>query len=298
MNGRGGGGCDQGSEYVRTRPRRSHGCRRRVQDVRVDERAEAGGVIEACQSCFYICPIGAQDSAVRKRSDQIFKHVVSATLEPLGFTLTRADQVEQSGTITTQIIEGLLESDLVIADLTDHNPNVFYELAIRHAATKPFIQLIADGQTLPFDIQGLRTIFLDHRDLDSVHNAKVSLCGMVESIRSGKPVETPLTFTLNLQALKKSGDSEARGIADILSEIEGLKRTIRHLTPGVLTGIRAPSFDARDIIAVFSSFVKELATEGRITADDLRRLKNKFDSGPGITTLRKMNQELQDEPLF
>jgi hypothetical protein len=40
------------------------------------------------ESCFYICPIGKSDSVVRKRTDQIFKHVVKATLEPLGYSVT------------------------------------------------------------------------------------------------------------------------------------------------------------------------------------------------------------------
>lgn len=105
-------------------------------------------------TCFYICPIGLSESATRKRSDQIFLHIVSATLAPLGYQISRADQLDQSGVITSQIIDGLLNSDLVVADLTDHNPNVYYELAVRHAVGKPFVQLIAEGQKLPFDIQG------------------------------------------------------------------------------------------------------------------------------------------------
>ena len=107
-------------------------------------------------TCFYICPIGPPESATRKRSDQIFQHIVSETLAPLGYQISRADQLDQSGVITSQIIDGLLNSDLVVADLTDHNPNVYYELAVRHAVGKPFVQLIAEGQKLPFDIQGLR----------------------------------------------------------------------------------------------------------------------------------------------
>lgn len=145
---------------------------------------------ELGMNCFYICPIGDANSPIRKRSNQIYRHVVSEALAPLGYNMVRADEMEQSGTITSQIINGLLNDDLVVADLTDSNPNVFYELAIRHAVRKPFIQLIADGQKLPFDIQGLRTVFVDHTDLDSVHDAKVTLAGMVQSIRNGASIET------------------------------------------------------------------------------------------------------------
>ncbi len=104
----------------------------------MDQEDRTGHTME---SCFYLCPIGKSDSAVRKRSNQIYQHIVKATLEPLGYSVVRADHLEESGTITSQIIEGLLSSDLVVADLTDHNPNVFYELAIRHAVAKPLVQL-------------------------------------------------------------------------------------------------------------------------------------------------------------
>jgi len=55
----------------------------------------------------------------------------------------------------------LRKSDLVIADLTYHNPNVFYELAVRHLNKKPVIHLIKKGEKIPFDINDRRTIFYE-----------------------------------------------------------------------------------------------------------------------------------------
>jgi len=49
----------------------------------------------------------------------------------------RADKISEPGIITTQIIGHIVDAELVIADLTDKNPNVFYELAIRHAIRNP-----------------------------------------------------------------------------------------------------------------------------------------------------------------
>jgi hypothetical protein len=57
---------------------------------------------------------------------------------------------------------------LVIADLSFHNPNVFYELAIRHAARLPIVQLIRVGDRLPFDVHQMRTIVVDNRDIYSL----------------------------------------------------------------------------------------------------------------------------------
>ncbi len=76
------------------------------------------------------------------------------------------------GIISRQIVSHLLDADLVIADLTGRNPNVFYELAIRHATGKPFIQLITKGEVIPFDVDHQRTILFDRTDLDDVDACK------------------------------------------------------------------------------------------------------------------------------
>jgi len=54
-----------------------------------------------------------------------------------------------------------------VADLFGNNPNVYYELALRHAFSKPFIQM-QDSSEKPFDRQGIRTIRFDYRLEDSM----------------------------------------------------------------------------------------------------------------------------------
>lgn len=90
--------------------------------------------------CFVICPIGKMDSDIRKRSDLTFNYIIKPVVENFGYRPIRADHINESGMITHQIIDYIIESPLVIADLTDSNPNVFYELAIRHIVEMPYIQ--------------------------------------------------------------------------------------------------------------------------------------------------------------
>jgi hypothetical protein len=59
------------------------------------------------------------------------------------------------------IINGLLDSDVVIAEVSPANPNVFYELGYAHALDKPTVLLARRGGELPFDISGYRVIFYD-----------------------------------------------------------------------------------------------------------------------------------------
>jgi hypothetical protein len=70
--------------------------------------------------------------------------------------------------ITRQVIEHLIRSRLVIADLSFHNPNVFYELALRHAVRLPIVQIIRAGERIPFDVHQMRTIVIDNRDIYSL----------------------------------------------------------------------------------------------------------------------------------
>ena len=88
-------------------------------------------------TCFLICPIGEDGSDVRIHSDQLQRHIISPVLEPHNITIVRADSMPKPGIITRQIMDSILESDLVIADLTGANPNVYYELALRHTTRKP-----------------------------------------------------------------------------------------------------------------------------------------------------------------
>src|SRR3989339_2254786 len=94
------------------------------------------------KSCFVIAPIGEPDSDTRKRSDQVLKHIIRPAVEACGYKAVRADEIDKPGIITSQVIQRVVDDPLVVADLTESNPNVFYELAIRHALRKPLIQLI------------------------------------------------------------------------------------------------------------------------------------------------------------
>ena len=60
--------------------------------------------------------------------------------------------------ITKQVLEYLLKSKLVVADSHYHNPNVFYELAIRHTTGRPVIHIKRTCDPIPFDNKDFRTI--------------------------------------------------------------------------------------------------------------------------------------------
>lgn len=118
--------------------------------------------------CFYITPIGADDSLERRHADLFMSSLVQPALEELGLTVVRADQIGDAGMITTQVLEYIKKSKLAIADLSYLNPNVFYEVALRHALRLPVVQLIRKADRLPFDVNQSRTLVFDTSDIYSL----------------------------------------------------------------------------------------------------------------------------------
>lgn len=114
--------------------------------------------------CFFITPIGDEKSGQeeereqRKHSDMIFTAFVRRALEEQNLEVVRADKISKPGMISGQVIEYILKSRLVVADLSFHNPNVFYELCLRHVTGKPTVHIIRKGDKIPFDIGNFRTI--------------------------------------------------------------------------------------------------------------------------------------------
>lgn len=176
------------------------------------------------RNCFVIAPIGEPESETRKRSDQVLNHVVRPAVSECGYIAIRADEIDKPGIITSQVIQHVVNDDLVIADLTERNPNVFYELAIRHAISKPLVQIMKKGEQIPFDVAATRTIFVDHRDLDSVAEAKTKIVDQIRELEKGtSDVETPISVSLDLQLLRQSEKPEDRSLADLVAVISGLR---------------------------------------------------------------------------
>ncbi len=156
------------------------------------------------KTCFVIAPIGGDGSAVRQRSDKLFRHLISPVATQCGYSeVQRADQLNRTGLITSQIMEHLHRCDLVIADLSDHNPNVFYELAVRHCFLKPAIPLIVHDQSIPFDLIQMRTIKYDLADPDAITNCRETIAATIRHLEQDPaggdtPVSSHASRTMRL----------------------------------------------------------------------------------------------------
>jgi len=186
--------------------------------------------MDKSKNCFVISPIGAADTPQRKKADNVLNYIFRPALEPLGYTVTRADEISQPGSITLQVLERVLESELVIADLTDHNPNVFYELAVRHASQKPVIHVIASDQKIPFDVADLRTIPIDI-DLEGADRARKHIVAQAKEIEAGNLGETPVKLAGVLKHLTGGKSDEKVILKQILDGITELRSDFRKDIP-------------------------------------------------------------------
>lgn len=127
------------------------------------------------KTCFIVSPIGEEGTDIRKRADQLFKHIISPVCKECDFEALRVDQINQADSITQTIIDYLKKSELVIADMTGHNPNAFYEMGFRASTGRPMIHMKEKGEKIPFDIAGIRAFDYDLTDLDLVDEVKERL---------------------------------------------------------------------------------------------------------------------------
>lgn len=137
--------------------------------VLVGEQERGRGSMKCC---FVVSPIGAEGTEVRSNADKLVRHIIDPVCRSCGFQVERVDQMNDMGSITQTIIDKLKTAELVIADISEHNPNVFFEMGYRTCTGKPIIHLRKKGERIPFDVNTIRTFEYDLTDLDSVEAIK------------------------------------------------------------------------------------------------------------------------------
>jgi hypothetical protein len=102
------------------------------------------------KDCFVIMPFSTSRSHSKEKWTELFESFFKPAWESCGIRCYRT-QVAR-GSITKEIIEKLYAASVVFADLTDSNPNVMYELGVRHTFKKPSVMVKAKNTKIPFDV--------------------------------------------------------------------------------------------------------------------------------------------------
>lgn len=188
---------------------------------------------EQTKSAFVIMPFGlrADVNGEKIDFDVIYRDIIQEPLEAMGFTPLRCDEIEKAGTIHRDMFQHIAGDDLAIVDLTMLNPNVFYELGVRHAL-KPAITILIQkrGATIPFNIQSERVIHYPGEDGSTRETRETIKKFIAAGLASSQP-DSPI-FTL-LQDARKDWKTER--ITQLTEAVSRLKTQPNKLI-SIITG--------------------------------------------------------------
>ena len=124
-------------------------------------------------------PFGLKKGSVNINFDDVYEKVIRAALRDIDgyeIEIVRCDEIKYSGWIHEKMIDQIAKADIAIVDLTTLNPNVFYELGVRHALNDSVTVLIQQEgvkQQIPFNLGGMTIVKYDAADLraacDEIH---------------------------------------------------------------------------------------------------------------------------------
>jgi hypothetical protein len=204
----------------------------------------------------------------------------------------RVDELSRPGSITKDIVKGIFEADVVIADLTDRNPNVFYELGIAHSTGNKTIMTSQRGSDIPFDVGHYRIILYEQtitgsrkfsRELD---NAIKELLKSLEQTNNpvqevlasktplGLSKKTPLVFVLNVLGLPKAVRNFIEGerivytddLLDVNLEEMKTKYSMGRESLSSLVSAMLAKGIYRDVVSLHSLVIKYRLDTGRTRA--------------------------------
>ena len=151
--------------------------------------------------CFVLMPFGKKmDAAGRVTNfDSVYAKIIAPAVERSGLEPIRADEEKIGGTIHKPMFERLMLCHYAVADITGANPNVFYELGIRHAMRpRSTVIVFAEGTVLPFDIALVRGIAYKTDGTGEPLDAETTLAQIANQLQAarGNPHDDSPIFQL------------------------------------------------------------------------------------------------------
>lgn len=134
--------------------------------------------------CFIIMPFGKKEEIGKSIDfDKVYTYIIKKALEQVKefeINCIRSDEISKAGSIHADMMEHILNDEIAIVDLTTSNPNVFYELGVRHALRKSVTVLIRNkGTVIPFNISGFRVIDYNLEDSKNAEEARNQITDFV-----------------------------------------------------------------------------------------------------------------------
>lgn len=174
------------------------------------------------RKCFVIMPFASQ---FREVYDRIFRPVC----ESLGVHCWRVDEIAAPGSITRDIVDGILDADIVIADLTGRNANVFYELGIAHSTGNKTIMVAQSKDDVPFDVSAYRVVFYEQSISGAAKFSDSLRAAISELLSSLNRTNNPVQDVFSARSI---GPVKRRQPLAEIVELSSLNKSLRDLISG------------------------------------------------------------------
>lgn len=199
--------------------------------------------------CFIVTAIGESGTPTRERADNVYRYLIAPVCEELGYKPVRVDHVNAVDNINETVINYLKTAPMVIADMTEHNPNAFYELGFRQARELPLVPIIKVGERLPFDVITTRTVFYD-TDVAKIEDSKENLKSKILSFENFEMPESRTERTLTLDDVNDNLTKKLNKILNLLEKQQSYS-SLAHTY----------DFNAKPIIGDHQSIIQRIKDE-------------------------------------
>lgn len=138
----------------------------------------------AGKKCFVIMPFGKKKDidGTEVDFDHVYHELIEKAVEELGVDCERCDEIIGSGSIHKKMFRGIFDANVTVVDITSLNPNVFYELGVRHALHKFVTIVIRKNSNLPipFNINGLNIMGYEIEGDDKLETSRKRIRELVQ----------------------------------------------------------------------------------------------------------------------
>lgn len=189
--------------------------------------------------CFVIMPISDPEGYEKGHFLHIFRDVFSPACKAAGYRAVRADEVKETNLIHLDVLQRLINSPMVLCDLSSRNPNVLFELGLRQAFDKPVVLVQETDTPRIFDISPLRvTEYRRARIYHEVIEDQLKIAGAITATtrndisKDGVNSIVKLLALTNAAALPEMQEANRNPILQIVrAEIDSLRQELRRLAP-------------------------------------------------------------------
>jgi O-acetyl-ADP-ribose deacetylase (regulator of RNase III) len=141
------------------------------------------------KKCFAIMPFGKKKekrpdgTEVEIDFDHVYHELIKKAVEAIGVECDRCDEIIDTGSIHAKMFNSIFDADVAIVDVSFMNPNVYYELGVRHALKKNITLVIRknSNQPPPFNISGLNVLGYDIDDEDQLNASRKTIGNYVKN---------------------------------------------------------------------------------------------------------------------